>query len=175
MADPVDAKDAVNKQYFEANSWDDETETLHSDETWSSVDTQIATAKAIENRIAAKIDTALETDVLVDNSGLNKTGNGGQVTLGISENSVDLDRIKNSDIINNAEQDAQSPSPTDNNIFTALAAKTRHDALVQTGTPSGSTFQTGKLWYQNDNDQTCLLYTSPSPRDATLSRMPSSA
>ena len=26
-------------------------------------------------------------------------------------------------------------------------------------------------WYKND----CLLYTSPSPRDATLSRMPSSA
>ena len=24
-------------------------------------------------------------------------------------------------------------------------------------------------------DQVCLLYTSPSPRDATLSRMPSSA
>ena len=158
MADPVNAKDAVNKQYFEANSWDDETETLHSDETWSSVDTQIATAKAIENRIAAKIDTALETDVLVDNSGLNKTGNGGQVTLGITANSVDLDRIKNSDIINNAEQDAQSPAPSDNNIFTALAAKTRHDALVQTGTPAGSTFQTGKLWYQNDSDQTLHMW-----------------
>ena len=28
------------------------------------------------------------------------------------------------------------------------------------------------LWYTSDN---CLLYTSPSPRDATLSRMPSSA
>ena len=26
-----------------------------------------------------------------------------------------------------------------------------------------------------DNIQACLLYTSPSPRDATLSRMPSSA
>ena len=26
-----------------------------------------------------------------------------------------------------------------------------------------------------DNDPSCLLYTSPSPRDATLSRMPSSA
>ena len=25
------------------------------------------------------------------------------------------------------------------------------------------------------DDHTCLLYTSPSPRDATLSRMPSSA
>ena len=27
----------------------------------------------------------------------------------------------------------------------------------------------------NGHDNTCLLYTSPSPRDATLSRMPSSA
>ena len=27
----------------------------------------------------------------------------------------------------------------------------------------------------NGNDEICLLYTSPSPRDATLSRMPSSA
>ena len=27
----------------------------------------------------------------------------------------------------------------------------------------------------NDGNSTCLLYTSPSPRDATLSRMPSSA
>ena len=27
----------------------------------------------------------------------------------------------------------------------------------------------------NDTTSTCLLYTSPSPRDATLSRMPSSA
>ena len=29
--------------------------------------------------------------------------------------------------------------------------------------------------YQKDLIKTCLLYTSPSPRDATLSRMPSSA
>ena len=28
---------------------------------------------------------------------------------------------------------------------------------------------------ESDQNQTCLLYTSPSPRDATLSRMPSSA
>ena len=32
---------------------------------------------------------------------------------------------------------------------------------------------TGKLYMRVDS--TCLLYTSPSPRDATLSRMPSSA
>ena len=34
------------------------------------------------------------------------------------------------------------------------------------------------LWTVNkkvDHDSTCLLYTSPSPRDGLLSRMPSSA
>ena len=29
--------------------------------------------------------------------------------------------------------------------------------------------------YRELHEETCLLYTSPSPRDATLSRMPSSA
>ena len=31
------------------------------------------------------------------------------------------------------------------------------------------------IWCQDDDVEPCLLYTSPSPRDATLSRMPSSA
>ena len=34
---------------------------------------------------------------------------------------------------------------------------------------------TGSDWYQDVRNGACLLYTSPSPRDATLSRMPSSA
>ena len=34
---------------------------------------------------------------------------------------------------------------------------------------------TGFALYGQGNNQGCLLYTSPSPRDATLSRMPSSA
>ena len=32
----------------------------------------------------------------------------------------------------------------------------------------------GQLWYNSSNGA-CLLYTSPSPRDRTRSRMPSSA
>ena len=32
-----------------------------------------------------------------------------------------------------------------------------------------------KISYTANDPKTCLLYTSPSPRDATLSRMPSSA
>ena len=39
----------------------------------------------------------------------------------------------------------------------------------------GGTKQDGKLAPENVMSYDCLLYTSPSPRDATLSRMPSSA
>ena len=35
--------------------------------------------------------------------------------------------------------------------------------------------QSGRLAFTDEQAQACLLYTSPSPRDATLSRMPSSA
>ena len=43
--------------------------------------------------------------------------------------------------------------------------------------PDGSVLATRVLHHPHVNEQpfTCLLYTSPSPRDATLSRMPSSA
>ena len=33
----------------------------------------------------------------------------------------------------------------------------------------------GKIFYNPKDNNTCLLYTSPSPRDGLLSRMPSSA
>ena len=146
-------------QYLKDYYWDRFDNTLYDGDTWVSDDTKIASTEAIDDRVDSKIDTAIENDILVDGTGLNKTASGGQVTIGISANSVDLDRLKNSDIINNAEQDAQSPSPTDNNIFTALAAKTRHDTLIQTGTPAGSTYQTGKFWYQNDDDKTFYVWT----------------
>ena len=43
------------------------------------------------------------------------------------------------------------------------------------GTARGSILNSVKLIYNPGKKQSCLLYTSPSPRDATLSRMPSSA
>ena len=153
-----DDVDAYLKNYY----WDRYDNTLYDGDTWVSNDTKIASTEAIDDRVDSKIDTAIEGDILVDSTGLNKTTSGGQVTIGISANSVDLDRIKNGDIINNAEQDAGSPSPADTNIFTALAAKTRHDTLIQTGTPSGSTYQTGKFWYQNDNDKTFHVWNGSS-------------
>ena len=38
-----------------------------------------------------------------------------------------------------------------------------------------STNPFNNAWAQLEQSKICLLYTSPSPRDATLSRMPSSA
>ena len=85
-------------------------------------------------------------------------GANGQLDLSIEDNTIDLDKIKNSDIINQAEQDASSVTPADGNIFTALAAARRFDTLVQTGTPTGSTWETGKTWYQNDEDKTVYVW-----------------
>ena len=48
---------------------------------------------------------------------------------------------------------------------TLIARLTKHFVSEQVVVPSGSAFST----------ETCLLYTSPSPRDLSTSRMPSSA
>ena len=51
------------------------------------------------------------------------------------------------------------------------------DMNISTGIldPLGATLDPGKDLYFDLISNICLLYTSPSPRDATLSRMPSSA
>lgn len=225
LGDPVNAQDAVTKQYLEDNYFDDGTETIVSSETWPDNDVTIATTASIDNRIDSKIDTAIEGDVLIDNTGLTKSATGGQVTLGIGAGSVDLDRIKAADIIvsgesnpNNdttiattakiddmidaaitgdiaadstglsvtndgdgtitlgitqggvdldrinpadvitlAEQDA-GPTTNDDSIFTSSAAAKRFDTLVQTGTPSASSYEVGKTWLQNDDNQTLKIW-----------------
>ena len=62
-------------------------------------------------------------------------------------------------------------SPEQIQEFVDLCAELRRDrsARVMVLTGNGSAFCAG------GNVKDCLLYTSPSPRDATLSRMPSSA
>jgi len=173
-------------------SWDNEVDTIHSDETWDSSDTKIATTEALDDRfwdqdgdviqstenfedtdnkimtaaaIDDRIDHVITNDIGTDGTGITVTDDGdGTITLGLAQNTIDFDRIKNSDIINNAEQDASSVNPADTNLFTALAASRRFDTLVQTGRPTGNTWETGKTWYQNDEDQTVHIY-DPSAAD----------
>ena len=51
------------------------------------------------------------------------------------------------------------------------------EEVQRTGVVEGSVLedQTTKVTVSGDNVVSCLLYTSPSPRDGLLSRMPSSA
>ncbi len=64
-----------------ADAWLTGDPTVISSESWYTTDdTKVATTKAIENRIGAKIDTAMEADVLAGTD-LTKTASGGQVTI----------------------------------------------------------------------------------------------
>ena len=62
------------------NSWKKDDPTIDSSETWSSSNTKIATTGAIDGRIDAKVDTALEGDVLAGTD-MAKTATSGQVTI----------------------------------------------------------------------------------------------
>lgn len=167
-------------------TWDNEVDTIHSDETWSSSDTKVATTAALDaqfwdqtadtiqstenfentdNKIMTaaaiddRIDFAITNDIATDGTGITVTDDGdGTITLGIAQNTVDFDRIKDSDIITYSEQEQSSVNPSDSNIFTANAAARRFDCLVQTAVPTGSTWETGKMWVQNDSDRTVHIW-----------------
>ena len=159
LADPTSPQDAVTKQYLEDNYFDDGPETILSSEAWTFNDTTIASTEAIEDRITAKIDEAITGDIAADSTGITVTNDGdGTITLGLAADSIDLDRIKSDDIIDYAEQNAGSVTPADTNIFTASAAARRFDTLVQTGTPSGTQWETGKTWLQNDDELTLSVW-----------------
>ena len=58
----------------------------------------------------------------------------------------------------------------------SIAEAKRKGRVITEGSQTWSddgTDNTSATWYRQGN--TCLLYTSPSPRDGLLSRMPSSA
>jgi hypothetical protein len=161
MADPVNAQDAVTKQYLEDNYFDDGTETILAAETWPDNDTTIATTAAIDNRVDSKIDTAMENDVLVNNTGLTKSATGGQVTLGIAANSVDLDRIKDSDKITLSEQESDNDQVgTDDQIFTAQAATRRFNNYYQNDAPTATDgIGVGQVWVDPNDDLTLSVWT----------------
>ena len=148
MADPVDAQDAVTKQYLEDNYFDDGTETIVSGESWPDNDTTIATTASIDNRVDSKIDTAIEGDVLIDGTGLTKAATGGQVTLGIGAGSVDLDRIKAADIIVSGESNP--------NNDTTIATTAKIDDMIDAAI-TGDIAASDGLSVTNDGDGTITI------------------
>ena len=161
LGDPVNAQDAVTKQYLEDNYFDDDTETILSGETWPGNDTTIATTQAIDGRVDSKVDTAIEGDILVDNTGLTKSATGGQVTLGIAANSVDFDRIKDSDKVVLSEQEADFDLVgTDDQVFTAKALTRRFNNYYQNDEPSPTAgVGIGQVWVDPNDDLTLSVWT----------------
>ena len=149
LGDPVNAQDAVTKQYLEDNYFDDGTETIVSSETWPDNDVTIATTASIDNRIDSKIDTAIEGDVLIDNTGLTKSATGGQVTLGIGAGSVDLDRIKAADIIVSGESNP--------NNDTTIATTAKIDDMIDAAITGDIAADSTGLSVTNDGDGTITL------------------
>ena len=150
-----DDVDAYLKQYY----WNNFDSTVYSTETWDSDDDQVATTQAIDASVDAKIDTAITSDIGTDGTGITVTNDGdGTITLGLDDDAIDFGKLKDVDIITYAEQNAGSPNPADSNIFTASAAARRFDTLVQSGTPAGSDWETGKTWLQNDTELTLSVW-----------------
>ena len=66
------------------------------------------------------------------------------------------------------------------NNYDPILAKTwpKHKSSINIGTPTGLGIDSKNnlvIFHRSGQNWTCLLYTSPSPRDGLLSRMPSSA
>jgi hypothetical protein len=166
LASPTSNQDAANKQYVDSSTWNVTTETIDSGETWVGSNSYVATTGAIDNRIDSKIDTALTNDVIgVDGVTVSdNTPGSGQITIGLGVGSVDVDRLKAEDIITITEQDSGTPNwvGDDSKLATAGALARRFDTIYQTGTPSGTNWQTGKLWYDHINDQTLSIWDGAS-------------
>jgi hypothetical protein len=139
---------------LDARFQDEVAETITSAETWPDDDNTVATTAAIDNRI----DTAITNDIGTDGTGITVTDDGdGTITLGLGASSIDLDRITADDIITLAEQNA-GPTTSNDSIFTSSAASKRFDTIVQTDTPSGDDYETGKTWLQNNDDLTLSVW-----------------
>ena len=149
LGDPVNAQDAVTKQYLEDNYFDDGTETILSSETWPDNDTTIATTASIDNRVDSKIDSAITGDVLIDNTGLTKSTNAGQTTLGIGAGSVDLDRIKAADIITSSESNP--------NNDTTIATTAKIDDMIDAAITGDIAADSTGLSVTDDGDGTITL------------------
>ena len=141
---------------LDARFQDELSETITSAEVWPDNDATIATTAAIDNRI----DTAITNDIGTDGTGITVTDDGdGTITLGLGAGSIDIDRIKAGDIITYAEQNAGSPAwESDDQLATTWAAAKRFDTIVQTATPTGSDWQIGKTWLQNDSNKTLSIW-----------------
>ncbi len=151
-----DDVDAYLKNYY----WNKFDETVYSTETWDSDDDQVATTQATDARIDAKIDTALTTDI-AGSDGVSITDDGdGTITVGLTDDSVDFDKIKDADQIKLADQTADYDNTgSDDKVFTSVAAIRRFENFVQDSTPTTTAgIGKGRVWVDIADDKTLSVW-----------------
>ena len=112
--------------------------------------------------ISAELSTASNPGVVQVNATTPITAtysNPGELELSIADNSIDLDKIKDEDIITDAEQTADYDlTGDDDSVFTSLAAARRFDNYVQNSAPSGTGIGKGRVWVDVDDDLTLSVW-----------------
>ena len=147
-------------QYLKDYYWDRYDNTLYDGDTWVSDDTKIASTEAIDDRVDSKIDTALTTDI-AGSDGVSITDDGdGTITVGLTDDSVDFDKIKDSDQIKLADQiTAYNAAGSDDKVLTSVAAIRRFDNFVQDSTPTTTAgIGKGRVWVDIADDKTLSVW-----------------
>jgi len=107
------------------------------------------------------LDDAITEPKLAANSVTNRQIADGSISGSkITDGTLDLQAVLAVDIRTLAEQNASpNDAGSDDELGTTAANNKRHDTIYQSGTPSGTDFATGKLWYDHANDQTLSVWS----------------
>ena len=107
------------------------------------------------------LDDAITEPKLAANSVTNRQIADGSISGSkITDGTLDLQAVLAVDIRTLAEQNASpNDAGSDDELGTTAANNKRYDTIYQSGTPSGTDFATGKLWYDHANDQTLSVWS----------------
>ena len=158
VGDAEDDNDAVNRGQLGKVITDD----LIEGEGIDLTDVSGGTNSGKQVTISAELSTASNPGVVQVNATTPITAtysNPGELELSIADNSIDLDKIKDEDIITSTEQDADYDlTGDDDSVFTSLAAARRFDNYVQNSAPSGTGIGKGRVWVDVDDDLTLSVW-----------------
>ena len=127
------------------------------------IDLNVTTAKLADNAVTTvKItDDNVTEPKLAPNSVTNRQIADGSIDgAKITDGTLDIQSVLAVDFRTLAEQNAgPNDAGDDDEIATTAANNKRFDTVYQTGTPTGTDWPVGKLWYDHVNDQTLSVWS----------------
>ena len=126
--------------------------------TYAVTNTKLATDSVSTVKVQ---DNAITEPKLAGNSVTNRQIADGSISgAKITDNTLDLQAVITGDVRTLAEQNT-TPNATgsDDEIGTTAANDKRYDTIYQSGTPSGTDWPVGKVWYDHANDQTLSIWS----------------